>query len=198
MTRNKGAAAAGITVILHRETGSTSLEGMVDPEAQFVFEDVVGMMGIGGKGSLQVCSSEPLELLSRVYNQTEEGTFGTTLDGFVDGQGLDQGDSARLIGLRQETGAFRTNLSVTNTSSKSARVRITLRGPAGSEVHAYGLDVPAGMVVQDVEPFRTRADQPDIGWCYATVEVRSGSGILTSATVIDSHTNDGNTIPMKR
>ena len=198
VTRNKGAAAAGITVILHRETGSTSLEGMVDPEAQFVFEDVVGMMGIGGKGSLQVCSSEPLELLSRVYNQTEEGTFGTTLDGFVDGQGLDQGDSARLIGLRQETGAFRTNLSVTNTSSKSARVRITLRGPAGSEVHAYGLDVPAGMVVQDVEPFRTRADQPDIGWCYATVEVRSGSGILTSATVIDSHTNDGNTIPMKR
>jgi len=155
-------------------------------------------MGIGGKGSLQVCSSEPLELLSRVYNQTDEGTFGTTLDGFVDGQGLDQGDSARLIGLRQETGAFRTNLSVTNTSSKSARVRITLRGPAGSEVHAYGLDVPAGMVVQDVEPFRTRADQPDIGWCYATVEVRSGSGILTSATVIDAHTNDGNTIPMKR
>jgi len=198
VTRNKGAAAAGITVILHRETGSTSLEGMVDPEAQFVFEDVVGMMGIGGKGSLQVCSSEPLELLSRVYNQTDEGTFGTTLDGFVDGQGLDQGDSARLIGLRQETGAFRTNLSVTNTSSKSARVRITLRGPAGSEVHAYGLDVPAGMVVQDVEPFRTRADQPDIGWCYATVEVRSGSGILTSATVIDAHTNDGNTIPMKR
>jgi hypothetical protein len=46
------------------------------------------------------------------------------------------------------------------------------------------------MVVQDLEPFRTRADQPDVGWCYATVEVESGSGILTSATVIDANTNE--------
>jgi hypothetical protein len=198
VTRNKGAAAADITLILHRDAGPVSLEGMVDPAAQSVFEDVVGMMGISGKGSLQICSSQPLELLSRVYNQTDDGTFGTTLDGFAAGDGLDQGDSARLIGLRQESGAFRTNLSVTNTSSKSARVGITLRGPAGSEVHSYSLVVPAGMVVQDLEPFRTRAEQPDIGWCYATVEVISGSGVLTSATVIDANTNDGNTIPMKR
>ena len=54
------------------------------------------------------------------------------------------------------------------------------------------------MVVQDLEPFRTRAERPNIGWCFATVEVESGSGILTSATVIDANTNDGNTIPMKR
>jgi hypothetical protein len=163
-----------------------------------VFEDVVGLMGIDGKGSLQICSSQPLELLSRVYNQTENGTFGTTLDGFAAGDGLDQGDSARLIGLRQESGAFRTNISVTNTGSKSGRVNVTLRNSAGSELHSYRLTVPAGMVVQDLEPFRTRADQPDVGWCYATVEVESGSGILTSATVIDANTNDGNTIPMKR
>jgi hypothetical protein len=198
VTRNKGAAAADVTLILHRDAGVMTLDGMVDAAAQFVFEDVVGMMGVNGKGSLQICSNQPLELLSRVYNQTDEGTFGTTLDGFAAGDGLDQGDSARLIGLRQESGAFRTNLSVTNTGSKNARVEVTLRGPAGSEVHTYDLVVPAGMVVQDLEPFRTRADQPDIGWCYATLEVESGSGILASATVIDAHTNDGNTIPMKQ
>ncbi len=54
------------------------------------------------------------------------------------------------------------------------------------------------MVVQDLEPFRTRAGEPDLGWGYATVEVDSGSGVMTSATVIDSKTNDGTTIPMKR
>jgi len=198
VTRNKGAATADLTLILHQDAGDASMEGMVGPAVQFVFEDVVGMMGTEGKGSLQICSSQPLELLSRVYNQTDDGTFGTTLDGFAAGDGLDQGDTARLIGLRQETGAFRTNLSVTNTGSKSARVEVTLHGAGGSAVHDYDLVVPAGMVVQDLEPFRTRAEQPNIGWCFATIEVESGSGILTSATVIDANTNDGNTIPMKR
>jgi hypothetical protein len=198
VTRNTGAATADLTLILHQKAGNVSMEGMVGPAVQFVFEDVVGMMGTGGKGSLQICSSEPLELLSRVYNQTDDGTFGTTLDGFAAGDGLDQGDTARLIGLRQETGAFRTNLSVTNTGSKTALVEVTLRGAGGSALHDYDLVVPAGMVVQDLEPFRTRAERPDIGWCFATIEVESGSGILTSATVIDANTNDGNTIPMKR
>jgi hypothetical protein len=196
--RNKGASAADLTLILHRTVGDNAMDGMVGPGVQFVFEDVVGMMGVEGKGSLQICSSEPLELLSRVYNQTDNGTFGTTQDGFAAGEGLDEGESARLIGLRQEAGAFRTNISFTNTGSKSARVEVTLNNAGGTGVHTYDVVVPAGMVVQDLEPFRTRAERPNIGWCFATVEVESGSGILTSATVIDAMTNDGNTIPMKR
>ena len=198
VTRNMGATTADLKLILRRNAGDASMDAMVDAGAQHVFEDVVGMMGVDGKGSLQICSSEPLELLARVFNQSDDGTFGTTVDGFAAGDGLDHGDSARLIGLRQEDGAYRTNISATNTGSTTARVNITLRNSAGSAVHTYSLVVPAGMVVQDIEPFRTRAGQPNIGWCYATVEVVSGSGILTSATVIDSKTNDGNTIPMKR
>jgi hypothetical protein len=198
VVRNKGAATADLTLILHRTNGDNAMEGMVGPGVQFVFEDVVGMMGVEGKGSLQICSSQPLELLSRVYNQTDTGTFGTTQDGFPAGEGLDDGESARLIGLRQQAGAFRTNISFTNTGSKSAEVEVSLNNAAGTSVHTYNVTIPAGMVVQDLEPFRTRAERPNIGWCFASVEVISGSGILSSGTVIDANTNDGNTIHMKR
>ena len=161
------------------------------------FEDIVGTMGVQGKGSMQVCSSQPLELLSRVYNQSDDGTFGTLVDGFMAGTGLSDGESARLIGLRQMSGAFRTNISVTNTGSSTARVNVTLFAANGDELHDYTLWAAAGMVVQDIEPFRTRAEQPDLGWGFAVVEVVEGSGVLTSATVIDSKTNDGMTVPMK-
>ena len=55
----------------------------------------------------------------------------------------------------------------------------------------------SGTTVQDLEPFRTRASSPNLGWGYATVEVVSGDGVHTSASVIDSRTNDATTIPMK-
>ncbi len=198
VARNTGGAAAEIDFILHTETGDVSIDGMIQPAAQGVYQDIVGMMGAKGKGSLQICSSQPLEVLSRVYNQSEDGTFGTVIDGFAAGAGMSQGDSARLIGLRQETDAFRTNISVTNTGTSTAKVTITLRASSGTALHAYSLWVPAGIVVQDLEPFRTRAGEPDLGWGYATVEVDSGSRVLISATVIDSNTNDPTTIPMKR
>jgi hypothetical protein len=57
--------------------------------------------------------------------------------------------------------------------------------------------VGSGMVVQDIEPFKTRADAPDVGWGFARVLVVSGNGIVTSASVVDSRTNDATTIPMK-
>ena len=161
------------------------------------FEDIVGMMDFAGKGSLQICSSQPLEVLSRVYNQSDDGTFGTLVDGFMDGSGLSAGESARLIGLRQLSRAFRTNISVTNTGSSTARVAVTLFAENGDNLHDYTLWVSAGMVVQDLQPFANRAGEPDLGWGFALVEVVEGEGVLASATVVDSKTNDGISVPMK-
>ncbi len=197
VARNTGAGVADIDFILRTGAGDKTVDGMIAAGAQMAFEDIVNMMGVQGKGALQVCSSEPLELLSRVYNQSDDGTFGTLVDGFMAGEGLSDGESAQLIGLRQMSDAFRTNITVTNTGASMARVHVSLFATNGDELHDYTLQVSAGMVVQDLEPFRTRADQPDLGWGFAVVEVVEGSGVLTSATVIDSNTNDGTTIPMK-
>jgi hypothetical protein len=66
------------------------------------------------------------------------------------------------------------------------------------EVGSYMLTVPSGRTVQDLQPFSARFGQANLGWGYATVTVTSGEGILASASVIDSRTNDATTIAMKR
>jgi hypothetical protein len=53
-------------------------------------------------------------------------------------------------------------------------------------------------VFQDIEPFRNRANAPDVGWGFATVTVLKGTNIFTSASMIDSRTNDPTTVPAKQ
>jgi hypothetical protein len=196
--KNSANALANVEFILHTDdAGNVTATGAVDPLAQGIFEDVVGDgLGFEGKGALEICSDQPLELVARIYNTSAEGTFGQALDG-ISYAGLPTGGTARLLGLRQVQGEFRTNINVTNTGVEAAEVEITLFATNGSEVESYSLTVGSGMSVQDLEPFRTRADQPNIGWGFAEVEVISGSGIITSASVIDSRTNDPTTIPPK-
>jgi hypothetical protein len=198
MARNVAPAAADLEFYLHTPAGPVMSDGAIAGGAQGVFEDIVAMMGVDGKGALEICSNQPLDVVARIANQSGGGSYGQFLDGYAAGSGLSAGQSARLIGLRQMSGAFRTNISVTNTGMETAEVRITLFGNSGSEVGSFTLEVGSGMVVQDLEPFRRRASQPDIGWGFALVEVVDGSGILASASVIDAATNDATTVPMKR
>jgi hypothetical protein len=196
--KNSANDIANVEFILHTDNaGNVTATGAVDPLAQGIFEDVVGDgLGFEGKGALEICSDQPLELVARIYNTSAEGTFGQALDG-ISYAGLPTGGTARLLGLRQVQGEFRTNINVTNTGMDAAEVEITLFATNGSEVESYSLTVGSGMSVQDLEPFRTRANQPNVGWGFAEVEVISGSGIITSASVIDSRTNDPTTIPPK-
>jgi len=196
--KNSANALANVEFILHTDNaGNVTGTGAIDPMAQGIFEDVIGDgLGFEGKGALEICSDQPLELVARIYNTSAEGTFGQALDG-ISYAGLGTGGTARLLGLRQVQGEFRTNINVTNTGMDEAEVGITLYATDGSEVESYSLTVGSGMSVQDLEPFRTRANEPNVGWGFAEVEVLSGSGIITSASVIDSRTNDPTTIPPK-
>jgi hypothetical protein len=198
VARNAASSVANVEFILHTDNaGMITATGAIDATAQGIFEDVVGDgLGFEGKGALEICSDQPLELVARIYNTSDDGTFGQALDG-IDYSGLGTGGSARLLGLRQVQGEFRTNINVTNTGMDEAEVAITLYATDGSEVHSYSLTVGSGMSVQDLEPFRTRAGEPNVGWGFAEVEVVSGGGIITSASVIDSRTNDPTTIPPK-
>ena len=178
-SRTAPTALANVEFILHTDTaGNVTATGAIDPMAQGIFEDVVGDgLGVEGKGALEICSDQPLEAVARIYNTSAEGTFGQALDG-ISYAGLATGGTARLLGLRQVQGEFRTNINVTNTGMDEAEVEITLYATDGSEVESYSLTVGSGMVVQDLEPFRTRANEPNLGWGFAEVEVLSGSGII--------------------
>ena len=62
----------------------------------------------------------------------------------------------------------------------------------------YTLTLAPAELIQDLEPFKRRANRSDLGWGFAKVEVVSGSGVLCSASVVDSMTNDATTVPFKR
>jgi Cytochrome c554 and c-prime len=197
VAKNGADVMASLTFYLHADSPLFEYPATVDAGAQGVFEDVVEMMGAdGNKGAMEICSDRPLEVVARIYNVSDDGTFGQFVDG-INYSGMDDGDTGRLYALRQMTGQFRTNISVTNTGMESAVVTVTLFGTNASELTSYDLTVGSGMTVQDLEPFRTRESSPDLGWGYAFVDVTSGEGVITSASVIDSRTNDATTIPMK-
>jgi len=200
VVRNLGTSDAALRFVLHR-ANAPNLEGTgaVIGGGQNAFEDLVATMGgTSTIGSLEICSTQPLLLAGRIFNQAPDGTFGQYLDGRVADLGYSAGQTVSLIGLRQKTGAFRSNFSVTNGGTTEAQVAITLYDATGKSINNYNLTIPAGTVLQETEPFKNRANAPDIGWGYATVTVLKGSNILTSASLIDMKTNDPTTIPPKQ
>jgi hypothetical protein len=199
VARNLGTQQASVRFVLHQPTGNLEGTSTIAGGAQKAFEDIVATLGgTNNKGSLEVCSDQPLLMLGRIFNQAPTGTFGQFLDGHVADLGLTSGETASLIGLRQEVDKFRTNISVTNGGTIDAQVAISLFDTAGNSVTNYNLTVPAGLVVQDIEPFKARANAPNLGWGFATVTVVSGKNVRTSASVIDAVTGDPTTIPGKQ
>jgi len=100
--------------------------------------------------------------------------------------------------MRQRSDSFRSNLSVTNGGTTDAQVAVTLFDANGTSLKTYNLTIPAGLVLQDPEPFKNRANAPDVDWGFATVTVLKGTNIRTSASLIDNKTNDPSTIPPKQ
>jgi hypothetical protein len=162
------------------------------------FEDLTATMGETNIGSLEICSDRPLLVTSRVFNQGESGTFGQGFDGRVADLGYSAGQTFSLIGLRQKTGAYRSNLVVTNGGTTEAQVSINLFDTTGKSLSIYTLTVPAGTALQDLEPFKNRGGAADVDWGFATITVLKGTNVISSASMIDMKTNDPTTIPAKQ
>jgi hypothetical protein len=183
----------GIDFILHTVDGQFTARASVDARHQGVFEDIVGLLGYIGKGALEIQATHPIRITSRIYSETDPGTYGAFLQGY---RSSDCFGSGALYGLRQVEGEFRTNISVTNTTAETREVEITLFRTDGTELVSFAVQVEPGMVVQELQPFKNRAGEPNLGWGYATVQ--GEKGILACASVIDSRTNDALIVPLVR
>jgi hypothetical protein len=195
---NLASSPASLRFVLHASSGNFETTGSVPASGQGIFADIVGMLGVQTKGALEICSDKPLLVSGRIFNESPQGTFGQFIDGHVGNLGLSAGQFAELLGLRQETGKYRTNIGVANGSTQPAQVAVTLFDNSGNALTTYNLTIAAGQVVQDLQPFANRANRPDIGWGFATVKVLSGANVMTSASVVDAVTNDPTYIPAKR
>jgi hypothetical protein len=200
VTRSLSPSDGALKFYLH-QAGGPDLQGSgtLPGGSQKAFEDIVALLGgTNNMGALEICSDQPLLVMARIFNQAEDGTFGQNFDGRVADLGYSSGETINLIGLRQKSGAFRSNLSVTNGGTTEAQVAIALYAASGTVLTNYNLTIPAGQVLQDTEPFRNRANAPDVDWGFATVTILKGTNILTSGSMIDMKTNDPTTIPAKQ
>ncbi len=195
---NDGDEVAELELVLHSPDTPGSLSRSVDAGTQLAIEDVVGAMGVTGKGTLEVRSTQTLRISGRTFTDEGAGTFGQLCDLVPTDDGLNDGDVVWLAGLRQEAGLYRTNLTFANTGLWTALLSIRLHSGDGTLLTTYLVTLQPGQVEQDLQPFVERAGAPNVGWGYAEVEVASGHGLLVSASVVDSRTNDATTIAAKR
>ena len=199
VARNLESSTASLRFILHQAGGNLEATGTVNGGSQKAFEDLTATMGgTSNIGALEICSDRPLLVATRIFNQADAGTYGQSYDGRVADLGYSAGQTISLIGLRQKTDAYRSNLVVTNGGTTDAQVTINLFDSSGKSLTAYTLTIPAGSGLQDLEPFKNRANAADIDWGYATVTVLKGTNVLSSASLIDMKTNDPTTIPAKQ
>jgi len=193
--KNLAGVSANVVIRLFG-SGGGSIPSTVAPESQRAWVDVLDLMAVEGKGWLQITSDQPVLVSGRTYNQGGGGTYGQFVAGVEGGAVLRAGDAGYLIQLRQNEGVFRSNLLLTNTSAGTAAVRVTLYDSAGTDLINYRVDLAPHGQFQDLEPFKERAERPNIDWGFAGVEVLEGTAVLATASVIDSRTNDATTIPL--
>ena len=198
VARNLGSSNANLKFVFHQSGGNIEGTNTIVGAGQKAFEDIAGTLGANAVGSLEICSDQPLLVAGRTFNAAASGTFGQNFDGYVADLGYTAGQTVSLIGMRQRSDAFRSNLSVTNGGTTEAQVAVTLFDANGASLKTYNLTIPAGLVLQDPEPFKNRANAPDVDWGFATVTVLKGTNVRTSASLIDSKTNDPSTISPKQ
>ncbi len=115
---------------------------------------------------------------------------GTKLSNAAATSALTSGQVGILPHLKR-TGAYRTNVGVTNLGIAQVDVSVKLFGPGGAQAGSERrLNVPAGALVQDNDVFGLAgAGDQEIAW--ATVEVLTAGGKVTAfASVIDNATQD--------
>ena len=196
---NLGTEASDISFALYTSNGiyTASSSAPIQAGSQGIFMDLVGQLGLTETGNLRLETSQPFVFTSRIFNQAASGTFGQYMDGYTSPQGLPAGQEALLPQLIQN-GDFRSNIGAANMSGSPATVKFTLYRGDGGQAGTFTLDLGPGQWRQESEPFRRRFGISNLNQGYAVARVISGSGVVVYGSVVDNHTNDATTIPMKR
>jgi CubicO group peptidase (beta-lactamase class C family) len=193
---NRSPEANRVRLRLHRGGQSWDHELQLAPGAYRTVADVVAELGQEGSGPLQIFSSESLTVSSRTYNQSAEGSFGQSLDGVTATGGLQSGQSAVLMQLRED-GTARSNIGILNQWRRSAEAEIALYDGAGLQVATFIRTIPAQRLVRINRPFLAEGGRQDVASGYAVVSVLSGQDVFAYGSVVDNATGDPTTNAMK-
>jgi hypothetical protein len=192
-----------VTVLLHTTGGVRSRSLTMAAGEQIAKTDVIDFIDSAFVGSapLEVVADHPLDVFSRTYNLLAAdspylpgATFGQGYPGMKPRDGFSDGQTAILIGLA-EWSNFRTNIGLTNTSTSTSQVVVRLYDDLGTLVHTTStITIGPGQWRQLNRPFKELAGRQDVRSGRAEVEVRSGTGVLVHASLIDQRTSDAATL----
>jgi spore coat protein CotH len=188
---------ASVELRLHVSGAVHEATRRINSASQEVLEDVVALLAAGNlTGALEIVTDQELVIASRTYNVTSAGTLGQAFEAYRGSDGIDNGETAYLAQL-QQTSVFRTNIGVLNMGSKTATVTIELFEGGGTSVGTFTLSVPGGEMRQDNAPYSARFHRTDLVGGFATVTVAAGKNVWAYASIVDNHTGDPTTVPMR-
>ncbi len=195
------AGTATAVVTFHSEAGTVSRTQSVEAGRQVLLADVAASLAgaKAGSGALEIDASRPLVVASRTYTTVPAdaaclagATVGEILPAVEPGRGHGAGESAWLAQLA-ETNDYRTNVALVNTGAFPATVSLSLRDGTGRELALLGVSLGAGAWWQAYRPFQPYAGS-GLPAASVRLEVTSGQGVHSYASVVDNRTNDPVTV----
>jgi hypothetical protein len=176
---------------------ATSVTGLIGPGQLVVWEDVLtDLFEITDEatGSIVLDADGPLVVMSRTYNQGDEGTFGQGLPG-IEAHPVLTIDNTGVITQLASNDAFRTNIGYLNVSDLACRVETTLYDSSGNQVGDVGSRlINPGQWKQDNNIFnQLGAGTQDHAYAKLQV-VTEDCSVWAYGSVIDNTTGDPTTI----
>jgi photosystem II stability/assembly factor-like uncharacterized protein len=199
---NPGPAQCAYTIELLARDQDNSLPDsrsfQLDPGLAVRYKDVLAsMFAFSGAAALRVTPSGcPLQLSSRTYNETADGTYGQLVPGRATAAAIPAGVAVRLIQLRESTASstgFRTNIGIVNATAAPLQIAVDLYDGSGNLLGR----VPSSRTALRALEFRqldrvfrtvTSAAVED-GYAVLTTNTSAGA-FFAYASVIDNRTGD--------
>ena len=157
-----------------------------------ILEDLFGLHNAAGALRLDA-DGDGLVTVSRTYNDTPDGTFGTSIAAIEVEEALLYGESAVLIHLAQSAdgdSGFRTNLDLLNVSDLNIEVEISLYSSDGLLFDTLTTSLLPFEYNQILRVFR-RVTGLEVSDGYAVVRTTTpGGAFLAGASLIDNRTGD--------
>jgi PKD repeat protein len=153
----------------------------------FAASDVVGALAI-------VADSADAIVMSRTFNQTDDGTFGQAIDGLHSSELIQAGERMRVV-FMTENDAYRSNLGVLNGTGAALAVMVARYDAAG--------EMLGDMVTVELDPWEnTQLNRvlqnfaPVAGYVDVWTET-AGGAFAAYGSVLDNVTSDPTTVNPK-
>jgi len=136
---NLGSATAQIDVdLLAAQADNTTVQSFatsVDAFSSEQYRDLIlarfGQDNLAG--ALRICSSQPLQIMSRTYNDAATGTYGQGIPGYLIGEAIQPGQTGRLTFL-YDNSSYRTNVGFVSLSASRLEIEVSFHRESGARI----------------------------------------------------------------